>query len=202
MPSLPITVGTFAETGQPAALTLVTVYQKLRVLLSALAGVDAQAENQAPVYSDDVNQARLKFRLISIANLGGDEVGGKYDAQVHPAGDTYPGNLGSYIYNARGNRLLTFSILVECTYQDDRSTAYRLATAVRDKFGLPSTRQALHAAGFGFNSVTPTRDLSYDWDNREVSAAGFDLVLNAMAEAFDAPVTTIETAQIQVTAVT
>jgi hypothetical protein len=178
-----------------------TVLTGFRTLLSALSGVpSAVPAHAAPYMSDDATQATLKFRIVGYQPLGLPEEQSEYDADAVIAGDTYvdPADpetpLGGIVVTVVRPVLLTVSVLIECHLSGDNYTAWPLLETLRAKLGLPSTRAAMHALGVAVSAIGPSRDVSLDWNGREVSAAQFDLTLQAFATATDEPITTIERA--------
>lgn len=178
----------------------------LSALFDRLSGVPgSDPENRSGGYCDDATQAQVTFRLTSIAGVAQDELRVEYDPDAVIEGDTYepnPGNpserLGGVIYTSSGHRVLTYTVKVECHFQDVTAKLY--SERIRTRLRLPSAQRELRALGLSIVSIGLTRDFSgSSFANREISTALFELVLNAVDAASDEAVTTIERAEATIT---
>lgn len=141
--------------------------------------------------------AKITFDLFNVVNVGRDEKRKGYDETVQIDGDTYrtPAGqqLGGVIYSIVGNRLATVTIKCEC-WDLTGVGAPQYLERVRINLRLPSFMAALRKLNVAINKMTALHTMNYlDDDQRAVSAAAFDLLLNTADAANDEPVTTIET---------
>lgn len=142
--------------------------------------------------------AKITFDLLSARSVGTDEKRSGYDPTIVIPGDTYvppqpwPAQLGGIVRSVVGNRLLTISITCEC-WDLTGSGAAQYLERVRINLRLPSYRAELSKLKVAISAMTQLRPMKYFDDNgRAVSAATFDLLLNAADAANDEPITTIE----------
>jgi hypothetical protein len=174
--------------------------------MPAIGTFDPLANNQDPD-SDTLNVAKLAkmtFDLTSVTPLGRDEQRKTYNEDAVIVGDTYEPNpadplerLGGIVHETGGNRVWLVTVKCEAFWGASAGTAHYHLERVRTRLNLPSVREALTLLGLARNSIGPSRQGDYDDDSgRRVSAQWFELKLNASDSATDAPVTTIEQAEI------
>lgn len=149
-------------------------------------------------FASDVKQARVDWKIRSVAPVGTDELRPRYDPAAVIAGDTSgPGGTpatGGVIYESVGSRRYLFEIRVECGRQDVTGRAY--AEAIRDRLPLPSSLRELRGLGLAFVRSGPVHDAGeYDQNGRAVSVYVLEITCTGASFAMDLPVTTIETVE-------
>lgn len=185
-------------------------------LLERLSGVPAHVANSGddgPDYtfpagapfpepgSTDEGQVSLHFAVMMIATHGADETRQVYDADLEIDGDAYvpdPENpeerLGGIVTSVNGNRDVTIEIT--CDRFDTSAPAFETLARIRDKLWLPSARQACADLGIAVRGSSPITRVDAEIDGRGVSRYTLELRCNAMANAEDEAITTIETVPI------
>lgn len=147
--------------------------------------------------SEDEGQVKIDFAIISEATWGRDELRQSYDPTAVIPGDTYSGPgapLGGVVYAVNGNRELV--IQVACDRYNVSQPAFETLRNIRDRLWLPSTRAACKALGIAVSKSGPILRIDAELDGRSVSRYTFEITANVMANASDAPVTTIETVNV------
>ena len=153
--------------------------------------------------STDLGQVSLNFSIVSSSTWGRDELRTEYDPDAVIPGDTYAGPgapLGGVVYSANGNRELL--IQVTCDRFDQSAPAYETLQRVRDKLWLPSARAACHDLGIAVSKAGRILRIDADLDGRSVSRYVLEITANAMSNASDDPVTTIENVNVDTSEVT
>jgi hypothetical protein len=194
-------------------VNFLAIDQTLRAVLNAVSGLpvalaqdDGQSQFFAQVGTGAVTdghgnslgtgnnkQASVTYDILSILGVGWDEWRTRYDVNVKPAGDTYPGSLGSIITENTGNRELHIQVKVESFDARDGLGPLPIIERIRTAFPLPSVLELLNDAGLALQGVGATTLTSYDDDNgRRVNVAIVDVVFNGADGIEDLPVTTIE----------
>lgn len=176
----------------------------LDALFASMSGLTASGfDGESPVYADDVSQASISVKILSMNRIGQDEDRSVYDADAVVVGDTFTGEgtpLGGFIPTFIGQRSLHVQVLVECELQDRAHTAWRYLEQCRDRLALPSSKDALSALGLAVAHLSDSRNLDYmDNEGRQVSAAAFDIEFNTASTTTElsAPITTIETVDLR-----
>lgn len=182
-------------------------------LLTRLSGVPANVANArddglkftfpaAAPYPEpgttDMGQVALNFAVLGESPVGRDELRTAYDPDTQPEGDTYDGPgapLGSVVYSANGNREITLEIT--CDRFDQTSPAFETLQRIRDKLWLPSARAECAALGIAISKTGRISRVDANLlDGRSVSRYVLEVTANAMSNASDDPITTIETANV------
>jgi hypothetical protein len=199
---------------EPALKTLFKRLSNLPVTSapSAAAGIKAIGGKQSDVkLPAGSQQADVEFAIISDVPVGQAELRSRYDEDIPYPGDTYvipptdpdydeddpEKKLGTFIDEVNQNQQVTIQVTVSCGFQ--KTHAYDYANAMRNRLHLPSARAELRTMGLALAGVGkvlgPLPEL--DPNFRDVGKYAFEMVCNGMTYAIDAPVTTIETADIE-----
>lgn len=144
---------------------------------------------------------QILLHLRGFRGVGLDELSETYDATT-PLGAAWGGITGGYTPTQTGQRVATLEIRAEVQSQESDEDALYYVQLVRDRLGLPSCSDALHAAGAAIGAILmEPRELSQSRDLRRVSAAQMDVELNAAAAADGEPYGTIESFELTTTGV-
>jgi hypothetical protein len=143
--------------------------------------------------------AKLEYKIVSITNVGQDELRSAYDGDLTIPGDTYVspegGALGGVVATSTGNREIVVQIKAE-TWDPSGGGAFAYVERVRTRLGLPTIGDRLEAAGVAIQDTRDARAADYvDDDGRNVCVAWFEVIFNAADSASDDPTTTIETVE-------
>ncbi len=177
-------------------MNIATLLAGVCTLVGDIGGL--RAEDGAGAFTLPGNAlGKFVVTLVSITSMGTDEQREEYDPDVEIAEDTYEpdpldplARLGGMVVSATGNRQVTLQVKCETTRADIQAFPY--CELVRNKLVLPSSGARLEALSAGIQRVGPTIGTPYDFDGRRISAALFELVLNASSLAVDEATTTIE----------
>lgn len=124
--------------------------------------------------------ARLQWAFSTIANVGHEGI----------AFGSAP--------TVQGNRLVTLSCHVESMHNlpDPRCSEY-LADRLRTRLKTPTMQSALHAAGMGLATVSPTVSVNPTWDDRIRSVTQFDALFNMVSTETDETLDTIGVVEVE-----
>ncbi len=103
--------------------------------------------------------------------LGNDEIITDYD-------DTQPAGEEIRIYQS-GQRQFVFGVQVRTSRQSDDVDALHYTSLIRDRCCLPTADVAFLAADIAFARIIGEADLDVRLDNRDMSVAQLDLMMNA-----------------------
>jgi len=124
--------------------------------------------------------------LTGRRTVGNDEIVTEYD-------DTQPAGREIRRYQI-GQRQFTFPIQIRCQRTSDDVDAMHYTSLIRDAVCLPDTTEAaLKTADISFARVLAETDLDYLLDNRNLTVAQLDLLLNASSIREDIPTGWVET---------
>ena len=146
--------------------------------------------------------AKLEWKIVSVVGLGFEEQREEYDPLLVIPGDTYEpdpldplARLGGVVTTVSGNRVIHVQVKCEA-HAPGGGGAFMFLEKCRTRLCLPSVIDTLEAAGFAIADVSDARCVDFtDPNGRLVSAALFELTVNAADAASDDPVTTIETVE-------
>ncbi len=170
-------------------------------------GIDFTFPAGAPVREDDSTddgQVSLDFSIVSERVYGAYENRTTYDDDAAIDGDEYQpdpddedARLGGVVYAVNANTDVTIEIL--CDRFNQSAPAYETLARIRDRLFLPSAKEACTALGIAVRNVGPVRRVDAEIDGRAVSRYVLEIACNAMANATDDPITTIETVPVDTT---
>jgi hypothetical protein len=154
--------------------------------------------------SDDDGQVSLDFSIVSERIYGSYEERRTYDEDAEIEGDEYEpdpddedARLGGVAYAVNANSDVTIEIT--CDRFNQSAPAYETLARIRDRLFLPSSKDALALLGIAVRDAGPVRRVDAEIDGRALSRYVFEIGCNAMANATDDPITTIEHATLDTT---
>lgn len=149
------------------------------------------------------NPTTLHWFVAKVERIGRDELRQTYDPDTMIEGDTYQpdpedpeARLGAVIMSLHGHRRWTLEVRIESPNQSRPASEH--FRALVDRMRLPSASAELEAVGLAYTGWDEMTDDEFDGDDgRPVSVYIGRLFFNGSSFAQDAPITTIESAEIE-----
>lgn len=121
---------------------------------------------------------RARLNIISVSDLGVDQVRWAYDSEAVAGEELVPA--------VTGLRNLTLSVLVESRSQTASGAARYYLEKLRTSIRKPSVMDALHTAGLALQTIESIQVLDEEIDGRLESRASLDFLFGVAVEESDA----------------
>jgi hypothetical protein len=148
--------------------SLANTQDGLLALAAALTGLDVVWEDQPRPATSDVSRGIVLLSFTATASVGRDEVRTTFDTGSQDFGDT-----------AVGQRMLPWRIKVDSLEQGNADTAWNILEKMRLRLRWQSSIDALNALNVSIATTGQVQDLQVPVDDRVISRAALDVMLNA-----------------------
>jgi hypothetical protein len=155
-----------------------TIRPAIKALISSLSGLNAEWEESQRPFLDPATMAIVLLKARPVASKGTrDSVVEEFDA-TRPQGEEFQ-------EVTLGSRTLVVSVKVESWDQRDAFVAHGYAERVRNRLSWASSRAALREVNVSLAKCQTIQDLDRTEDNRRISVAVLDLLLNVHVREVD-----------------